>query len=137
MTLPFSLGTASGRLLDLVFVVLVIVVPMLIRWMQQHRAALAQWYKATTTAQERAILADMAKGAVSWVERYASSPAGQAKFKEAVNLVQGWLSKRGIHIDLAEVESAIQSAYADLRHSGVLAAAGPTLSAADAPPVKG
>ena len=137
MTLPFSLGTASGRVLDGIFVALVVVVPMLVRWMQQHRAALAQWYKATTTAQERAILADMAKGAVMWVERYASSPAGQAKFKEAVNLVQGWLSTRGIHIDLVEIESAVQSLYADLQHSGVLAAAGPTLSAVDVTTPKG
>lgn len=134
-TLPFSLGTASGRLLDLIFVLLVIVVPMLIRWMQQHRAALAKWYMANTTTEERAILADLAKSAVAWVERYASSPAGQDKFKQAVNLVQGWLVKRGIHIDLAEVEAAIQDAYAALKTSGVLAAAGPTISAT-APPGK-
>lgn len=126
-TLPFSLGTASGRLLDLIFVLLVIVVPMLVRWMNQHRAALAKWYAANTTTEERTVLADLAKSAVSWVERYASSPAGDAKFKQAVNLVQGWLVKRGIHIDLAEVEATIQSVYAEIKASGVLAAAGPTI----------
>ena len=128
-SLPFSLGTASGRLLDLIFLILVIVVPMLVRWMQQHRAALAKWYMANTTTEERTILADLAKSAVSWVERYASSPAGQDKFKQAVNLVQGWLVKRGIHVDLAEVEGVIQQVYAELKATGVLAAAGPTIVA--------
>ena len=128
-SLPFSLDTPSGRLLDLIFVLLVIVVPMLVRWMQQHRAALAKWYMANTTTEERTILADLARSAVSWVERYASSPAGQDKFKQAVNLVQGWLVKRGIHVDLAEVEGVIQQVYAELKATGVLAAAGPTIVA--------
>lgn len=133
MSLPFSIATASGRLMDLLFLLIVVVAPMLYRWAQQHRAALSKWYQEHTTATERAVLAGLARDAVSWAERYASSPAGDAKFKQALNLVQGWLAKRGIHIDATEVEAAIQQAYADLKQSGVLAAAGPTKVAAVAP----
>ena len=134
-SLPFLPTSLSGALADLLYLTLIVLVPVGLRYLRDHQVALAKWYDAQTTAQERAVLSGLAHDAVAWVERYASSPAGAEKFKQAMGLVQGWLVARGIHIDLAEVEAAIQDAYAALKTSGVLAAAGPTISAT-APPGK-
>ena len=133
MNLPFLPTTLTGALADLLYVAVRVAVPLLLRWWRAHQAAIVAWYDSQTTAQERAVLAEMAKAAVLWIERYASSPAGATKFKQAATLVQDWLVRRGIHVDAGEVAAAIQAAYAELRQSGVLAAAGPTLAVAPGP----
>ena len=136
MNLPFLPTTLTGALADLLYVAVLVAVPLLLRWWRTHQTAVVAWYDRQTTAQERAILAEMARAAVAWSERYASSPSGAEKFKQAANLVQGWLVRRGIHVDVAEIAAAIQAAYAELRQSGVLAAAGPLAVAPGPTPVQ-
>ena len=135
-TLPFAPTNLTNGLLDLVFLVIVIGAPLALKWWNAHQAAIVKYYEKHTSAEERAILATLAKDAVAWTERFASSPAGADKMKQAVALVQSWLTARGITISLAEVQAALQTAYAELKSSGVLAASGPTLAPAPAPVAK-
>ncbi len=135
-TLPFAPTNLTNGLLDLVFLVIVIGAPLALKWWNAHQAAIVKYYEKHTSAEERAILATLAKDAVAWTERFASSPQGAQKFHQATALVQGWLKARGITISLAEVSAAIQTAYSELKSSGVLAASGPTLAPAPAPVAK-
>ena len=101
--------------------------PFALRWLQSAQQAAAAYYRAHTTVGERQGLDGLASDAVAWAERYASSPKGEAKLKEAVAMVQAALDRRGIHVDVAEIEAAVQSAWADLR-------TGPSPAAPAAPP---
>ena len=133
MSLPFAPTTLQGVLADAVFLCVLIILPLGARWLHAHQVVLARWYDAATTAQERSVLASISNGAVAWVERYGSSPDGQAKFRQAVALVQAWLGARGITVNMTEIQAAIQDAYASMKTSGALAAAGPTVGAAALP----
>lgn|GEM_PF-3486646 len=132
-TLPFSLATASGRLMDLAFVLVFVVGPIAYKWAKQRQAAALALYRAHTTAQQRVVLDGLAKDAAAWAERFASSPAGEQKMKQAIAFVQKALGARGITLDVQEVIGAIQAAVAAAKTSGVLAAAGPTLAVQPAP----
>lgn len=126
-TLPFAPTTLTGILADLAILVVIIGAPLALKWWSNHQKAIAKWYMSQTTAQERAVLSSLAHDAVAWAERYASSPAGIEKMKQAVALVQSGLKARGIAIDVTEVVAAIQAAVAAAKTSGALAAAGPTI----------
>ncbi len=126
-TLPFAPTTLTGILADLAILVVIIGAPLALKWWSNHQKGISKWYKSQTTVQERAVLSSLAHDAVAWAERYASSPAGTEKMKQAVALVQSGLKARGIAIDVTEVVAAIQAAVAAAKTSGALAAAGPTI----------
>ncbi len=132
-TLPFSLATASGRLMNLLFVLVFVLGPIAYKWGTQRQAAALAFYRAHTTAQQRTVLDGLAKDAAAWAERFASSPAGEQKMKQAIAFVQAALKTRGITLDVQEIIGAIQSAVAAAKVAGVLAAAGPTLAVQPTP----
>ena len=127
MQLPFLPTNPTAVLADLAYIAILVGVPVALRYWRAHLKAIAKWYMSQTTAQERAVLSSLAHDAVAWAERYASSPAGIEKMKQAVALVQSGLKARGIAIDVTEVVAAIQAAVAAAKTSGALAAAGPTI----------
>ena len=133
-TLPFAPTTLTGILADLAILVVIIGAPLALKWWSNHQKGISKWYKSQTTVQERAVLSSLAHDAVAWAERYASSPAGIEKMKQAVALVQSGLKARGITVGVTEIVAAIQAAVAAAKTSGALAAAGPTLVAAQPTP---
>ncbi len=131
--LPFAPTTLTGILADLAFLVVIIGGPLVLKWWSTHQKGIAKWYMSQTTAQERAVLSSLAHDAVAWAERFASSPAGEQKMKQAIAFVQAALKTRGITLDVQEIIGAIQSAVAAAKVAGVLAAAGPTLAVQPTP----
>ncbi len=129
MTLPLAPTNPQSALLDLLFVLLIIGAPVAYRWAKARQAQALAFYRAHTTVQQRIVLDGLAKDAVAWAERFASSPAGKQKLQQAIALVQAGLKARGITIDVTEVEAAIQAEVAAMKANGVLAAAGPSLAA--------
>lgn len=111
--LPFAPTSLTAILADLAFVLVLTGGPLLLRWLQASQSAAVTYYRAHTTAGERLVLDGLAKDAVAWCEQFAQSPEGAAKFKQASALVQSALQRRGIRVDLAEIEAAVQSAWAD------------------------
>lgn len=81
------------------------------------------FYKAHTTAQERATLSALADAVVPWVEKAFPTLPGAQQFTAAVAQAQKWLAARGIAITASEVEAEVQRAYAQAKVNGVLAAA--------------
>ena len=81
------------------------------------------WLRAHTTAQQRAVLSDLAAAAVPWAEKFFPALPGAQQFTEAVTQAQAWLKARGINITESEVQAEVQRAYAAAKVSGVLAAA--------------
>lgn len=126
-SLPFVPNTLTGALADLAFLVVIVGAPLALKWWNNHQKAIAAWYRAQVPAADRAILAAIAKEGVVYAERFASSPAGAQKLQQAIGYVQGELKALGVGISLTAVVAAIQTAFADLSQSGVLAAAGPTV----------
>lgn len=116
--LPFAPTNLTAILADLAFVLVLAGGPLLLRWLQTTQAAMRAYYRAHTTAGERLILDGLARDAVAWTEQFAQSPAGQAKFREAIALVQAALDRRGIRVDAAEIEGAVQAAWADMQQPG-------------------
>lgn len=111
--LPFAPTNLTAILADLAFVLVLTAGPLVLRWLQASQAAAVTYYQAHTTAGERTVLDGLAKDAVAWSEQFAQSPEGAAKFKQANALVQQALKRRGIEVNVAEVEAAVQSAWAD------------------------
>ncbi len=132
-TLPFAPTTLTGILADVAFLAVIIGAPLALKWYRTHAVAIAAWYKAQVPAADRAVLATIAREAVVYAERFASSPAGAAKLQQAVGYVQAELKALGLNFSLTAVVAGIQAAFADLSRSGVLAAAGPTLGPAAMP----
>ena len=119
--LPFAPTNLTAILADLAFVLVLTGGPMLLRWLQASQAAMVAYYKAHTTAGERAVLDGLAKDAVAWAEQFAQSPEGQAKFKQASLMVQQALKRRGLNVDVTEIEAAVQSAFADMKQGSAAA----------------
>ena len=115
--LPFAPTSLSAILGDLVFLLILTGGPLALQWLRSAQQAAAAYYRAHTSVGERQVLDGLAGDAVAWAERYASSPAGRVKFKEAVAMVQAALDRRGIRLDVAEIEAAVQSAWCDLRQT--------------------
>ncbi len=122
MNLPFAPTTLSAIVSDLAYLAVPAAVTLAANEWRAHREQIVQWYRSRTTAQERAVLGGYAHDAVLWAERFLAGSTGQEKFRQATQAVQGWLDRRGIAIDLAQVEAAVQSAYAGVAHDGTLAA---------------
>lgn len=112
--LPFAPTTLTAVLADLAFVMLLAGGPMLLRWVRASQTALQAYYRAHTTAGERAVLDGLARDAVAWAEQFAQSAQGQAKFQQAMTMVQVALKRRGISLDMREIEAAVQSAWAEM-----------------------
>jgi len=119
--LPFAPTSLTAILADLAFVLVLTGGPLLLRWLQASQAAMRAYYSTHTTAGERVILDGLAKDAAAWAEQFAQSPEGQAKFKQALAMVQAALKRRGIAVDAAEIEAAVQSAWADMQQPGHVA----------------
>jgi hypothetical protein len=104
----------SKLLLDLVYVVSLVAI-----------GAAASWFRAHTTAVQRALLGELAAAAVPFVEREFRTLSGAMKAAKAVSIVLVWLRKRGIAITLQEVEAAVEAAYAQAEKNGILAVYAP------------
>ncbi|MHB1870872.1 MAG: hypothetical protein ACYCT1_08460 [Steroidobacteraceae bacterium] len=81
------------------------------------------WFRAHTTAKQRAILAGLADAVVPWLEKEYPALPGADQFNQGVSTVLTWLRARGITIHRTEVAAEIQRAYAQAKANGVLAAA--------------
>lgn len=118
--LPFAPTNLTNVLLDVLFLLLIFGISAGWRYLKAHQTLLLR--------------SALAKKAVLWVERFASSTDGPQKFAQAAALLEGWLKKRGINgVLIADIHADIQEAVAYLKASGVLAASGPTLTPAPAP----
>lgn len=133
MNVPFAPTNLTTALADVLYLALIVGVPVALKYLKAHQQALQKWLDARTTVQERAFLGSIAKEAVAYAERFASSAAGKAKMAQAIDYVQAELKRAGISIDLQTITGALQAAYAELKSTGVLAAAGPTLAAVATP----
>lgn len=122
MNLPYLPTNLSAVLADLAYLAVPVVVTAVVAWWRKHRPAVARWFQAHTTLQERTILEGLARDAVQYAEQFASSPAGAAKRQQALAYVQQALKARGWSIDVQEILGAIQSAYAAAKTAGTLAA---------------
>ncbi len=120
--LPFAPTSLTGILADLVFVLILAGGPMMLRWFQGVQTAAVAYYRAHTTAGERAVLTGLAEDAAAWAEHCAKSPEAAAKLKEAVTIVQAALQRRGIDVNAAEVEAAVAAALHKLQNPGTPAA---------------
>lgn len=116
--LPFAPTNLTAVLADLVFVLVLAGGPLVLRWLQAVQAAAVAYYRAHTTAGERAVLDGLAEDAAAWAERYAKSPEAEAKLKEAITMVQAALKRRGLDVAASEVEAAVLAALRDLEHRG-------------------
>ena len=83
------------------------------------------WILAKIPAAYRPMLETWAKDAVSFVEQYAGSVTGQDKFAAAVQHVLAVASHNKINISIQEIQGAVQQAYNDLTHQGLLPAPEP------------
>lgn len=95
------------------------------------------FYYAHTTKAERAVLAQMAEFAVPFVEREFAALSGSGQMEEAVKLVNGWLSSKGLSITVKEIGAAIESAWAEAKRTGKLNAYTSMVNAARAKAAKG
>lgn len=109
-------------LLDLVYVVSLAAI-----------GAAASWFRANTTAAQRALLGALAAIAVPFVEREFPTLSGAMKAAKAVSLVLEWLRRRGIAMTLQEIEAAVEAAYAEAEKSGILAVYAPPPAPAPTP----
>lgn len=116
--LPFAPTTLTGILADLAFILVLTGGPLLLRWIQTTQGAVAAYYRTHTTAGERTVLDGLARDAVAWAEQFAASPDGQAKFQQATALLQAALQRRGLCVHVAEVEAAVQAAWAQMPKTG-------------------
>lgn len=68
--------------------------------------------KHAKTAQEQALWELVLQLAMTAVNsRVSKSIAGQEKFAQAVAEVQSYLTAKGLHVDLKQIQAAVQSAY--------------------------
>ena len=122
MTATSLQGLVSLILLLVLVAVIVVGAILAITYWANHRAALLRWWDAHMTAEERAVLLDLAQTAVAAVRAFASGPVGQADIAASVKLVTTWLAARGLEISAGEIEAAVVWALGQLAASGVLTA---------------
>lgn len=72
--------------------------------------------------QELSVLMKLAEIVVPLVEREFPALKGAEKLAEAIDMVQGWLSERGIHLKGKEVEGSIERAWSQFEAGGQAAA---------------
>lgn len=80
-----------------------------------------KFYMAHTTAEQRAILTTLAEAAIPFIERAFPALDGPAKMQEAIAWVNNELTKLGIPLSAADIEAALEKAYADAKAKGILA----------------
>lgn len=114
--LPFAPTNLTAILADLVFVLVLAGGPLLLRWARVLQVSALTYYRTHTSVGERAVLGGLAQDAAAWAERFAQSPEAEAKLKEAVAMVQAALKRRGIQLDIAEIEAAVVAGISDLEH---------------------
>lgn len=96
---------------------------------------------AHTTANQRTVLEGMAAAVVPFVERMFPQLAGADKMSKAVEIVDHWLTQKGIPLSAQDIESAIEKAWAEAKTSGLLSpyvkpAAAPKATAKKKSPAK-
>lgn len=68
--------------------------------------------KHAKTAQQKELWTLLQRVSVTVVDSLVSKDmTGQAKFVEAVTQVQAYLANKGLHVDMKQVQSAVQAAY--------------------------
>jgi LL-H family phage holin len=88
----------------------VALVPVVIGALGYVARAVIGYLKAKTSAEHFAILENLSYQAVAAIEQTMKSKAGQEKLEAAKAVVRGALLKRGIQLDEAQIEAAIESA---------------------------
>jgi len=83
---------------------------------------LRAFLNAHTTAEERAVIAELATVAISLIEQEFPTLDGPAKLQAAIKFVDDQLTRLHIPISAEEVEAAIERAYAEAKAAGLLSA---------------
>jgi LL-H family phage holin len=100
----------DGLLSQLATALVVALVPVIIGALGWIARSLVSYLKARASAEQLAILQQVAGAAVAAVEQTLRSEKGQAKKEAALALVRSTLLARGIRLDEAAIEAAIEAA---------------------------
>jgi hypothetical protein len=116
MSLPFLPDTLNNIVYDVAYLGSLAA----ISYIAKHAGS---FIKAHTTLQQRAILSEIVNDGVVWAEHYIAGP-GASKFAAVIKNARADLKSRGINVNLSEIESAVQAAYAKAKSTGLLASSG-------------
>ena len=95
---------------QLLTALVVALVPVVVGALGYVARAAINYMKAKTSAEHFMILENLAFQAVNAIEQTMKSKAGQEKLDAAKAVVRGALLKRGIQLDEAQIEAAIEAA---------------------------
>ena len=100
---------------DLVNAALMALIPVLIGAVGYLAKQVIAYLKAKTNAEAYAMIEKVAASVVASVEQTLASEEGQVKKDAAVALVQAEALKRGITLDVEQLENAVEAAVLRLR----------------------
>ena len=105
----------NGLVSDIVNAAIVALIPMLIGGVAYLGRQVAAYIKARTNAEAYGMIEKIAATVVASVEQTLASDEGQDKKAAAVALVAAEALKRGIDLDLEQIENAVEAAVLRLR----------------------